>query len=533
MIRRIREWFLSLTGMIIAIVALSSFLIASYELDTWPWADTRPLRERYEFRRVSRADLAPILVAPGRAESSQRTVIRCELENMTGSASTTGGSSTLTWLLPEGTPVKRGEVLARLDAATYDEMLRQQAIVVEQAKASHLQTRLDFEIAQLAVREYLEGTVKETVEGLEGTLALARSDLSRARDRLEWTVKMNQKGYVSAAQIVTDRQAVTTLDLALQRQVGAYDLFMRFTLPKTEKTLRAAVTTAETSMNNEQVKLNRQVERFELLKKQVDRCTIRAPHDGVLYYYQEQRRGPNSQNTGIEEGIAVRQQQRLFYLPDLGAMEIQVALNEVVVDRIKPGLRAKVSFEALPHLEVEGQLVSVNQIPVPQNERGEDVRYFLGVVKLEHGGSGLKPGMTARVEIALPPRRDVLAVPHRAVVAEEGRSVCFVARGDDLERRTVRAGQATTRLVEILDGLSEGEEVALDPPGRNSRPRSLSGFAEVDWVPPPARPQAATPPKSQSDDRATRAPDSTGRRQDRRGKGAGQGGSRKRASNEG
>src|SRR5262249_14578007 len=208
--------------------------------------------------------------------------IRCELENLAGSSSTSGGSSTLIWMLPEGTPVRRGDVLARLDGATYEEMLRQQVIVVEQAKASHLQTRLDYEIARLAVREYLEGTVKETVQGMEGAIALARSDLSRAQERLEWTKRMNQKGYASVAQIVTDRQALATLDLALKRQLGAYDLFMRFTLPKTEKTLRAAVTTAETSMNSEYVKLQRQLERHALLKKQVDRCTIRAPHDGIL-----------------------------------------------------------------------------------------------------------------------------------------------------------------------------------------------------------------------------------------------------------
>src|SRR5579872_2782306 len=57
MIRRIREWVLSLTGMFVALVVLSSFLIASYELDTWPWADRRPVRERYEFWPVRRTTL--------------------------------------------------------------------------------------------------------------------------------------------------------------------------------------------------------------------------------------------------------------------------------------------------------------------------------------------------------------------------------------------------------------------------------------------------------------------------------------------
>jgi HlyD family secretion protein len=534
MIRRIREWLLSLTGMLVAVVVLSSFLIASYEFDTWPWADRRPLHERFEFRTVRRTTLEPIQSAPGRVESSRRTVIRCELENLAGSGLTGGGASTLIWIAPEGTHVRRGDVLARLDGATYEELLRQQSIVVEQAKASHLQARLDYEIAQLAVREYLEGTVQETVQGMEGSIALARSDVSRAQERLEWTQKMNQKGYASIAQIVTDRQTVATLDLALKRQVGTYDLFLKYTLPKTEKTLRAAVTTAQTSMNNEYVRLQRQLERYELLKKQVERCTIRAPHDGVLFYHKGGGRGgPNSQNAQIEEGMSVRQKQQLFYLPDLSEMEIQLALNESVVDRIRPGLRTRCRFEALPQLELSGQVVSVNQIPVQQGDRGEDVRYFQGEVKLDHPGAGHKPGMTARVEIILPPRRDVLSVPHRAVGTDQGRKVCWVPQGDQLVRREVRLGQATPELVEILEGLVEGEQVALDPPGRTGRPQSLSGFLEKDWVVPASPPSAgagAAPRSRAFDPTSSGAPD---RRKNRRKAADGKAGPRRRTPPQG
>ena len=55
-------------------LALSSFLVATHELGAWPWIDRRPLRERYFFKHVSRTDLNPVLNAPGRLESSKRTV---------------------------------------------------------------------------------------------------------------------------------------------------------------------------------------------------------------------------------------------------------------------------------------------------------------------------------------------------------------------------------------------------------------------------------------------------------------------------
>jgi HlyD family secretion protein len=486
MIRRIREMILNVTSVCIAVVALSSLLIASYELETWPWKENLPLRAQYEFRTVRRTTISPIMSAPGRVESAKRTVVQCQLENLAGSNSTSGGASTILWLIPEGTQVKAGDVLARLDSSGYEEMLRQQTIVVEQAKASHLQARLNHEIALLAVKEYVEGTVQETEQQMEGNLAMAQSDLTRAETRLEWTKMMNKKGYASVAQIETDKQTVTSGTLALQRQLGTYDLFKRFTKPRTQKTLQGEVTTALTSLNSEYVKLQRQLERFATLTKQVDRCTIRAPHDGIIFYYKNSGRGggggPNSQSSPVEEGAVVQQNKKLFFLPDLSDMEIQVALNESVVNRIAPGMHAKVRFEALPDLVLDGEVTTVDQIPVQQKDNGEDVRYFWSIVKLDRSGAGLKPGMSAEVDVNLATREDVLAVPHEAVVSEQNRKVCFVPRGDHLERRDVQVGLGTTNWIEITGGLSEGDEVALNPPVWGGHPRSLSGFDDsIPW----------------------------------------------------
>ena len=67
--------------------------------------------------------------------------------------------------------------------------------------------------------------------------------------------------------------------------------------------------------------------------------------------------------------MAVRQRQELFYLPDLSEMEVQVALNESVVNRVRTGMRAKVRFEALPDLELDGEVV--DDQPVSGQPRAE------------------------------------------------------------------------------------------------------------------------------------------------------------------
>jgi HlyD family secretion protein len=461
---RRNEWPLGWTSAILGLITASSYLAVTYGMDTWPWPDRRPLRERYMFHNVSRCDLAPILQAPGRLESARRTMVRCQLENLTGSrAGGMGSSSTLLETVPEGSIVKEGDVLARLDASNYEELLRQQIITVEQAKASYLQAQLNYDIAVLAVREYRDGTVQETLKGMEGQIALARSDLSRALDHLSWTKRMSDKGYSSVATIASEEHSVSQLQVSLQRQLTAMDLYQRFTLPKTEKTLEGQVKSTQTNLNNESLRLQRQLDRLALLKSQVERCIIRAPHDGMLFYYKDSN--PRGGRTSIEEGMTVRQRQILYYLPDLSEMEAQVILNESIVDRVAPGLGAKVRFEALPGVVVDGRVASIGQIPGGQSNDGEDIRYFIALVKLNAGVPGLKPNMSTRVDIALPLRKHVVAVPHQVLRLDGSKRICFVAQGESLERREVTVGQGTTDLIEITDGLEEGDQVALDPPG--------------------------------------------------------------------
>ena len=457
-------------------LAISSFFGISYSQDSWPFGDHRTVRERYSVTKVERVDLAPIVNVPGRVESIRKTIVRCELQNLAGQ--TAGGSSTLIELLPEGSAVKKGDVLGRLDGSNFEEMLRQQAIVVEQARASELQARLTYEIAVLSVKEYEEGTVLETLKGMEGTVALARSDLSRAKDHMEWSQRMNGKGYASLAQVINDANSTQQLDFSLKRQLSTVSLFQRFTRPKTKKTLLGEVKMAEMLLNNETLRLSRQLDRQKMIQGMVDHCVIRAPHDGYLYYVKEGR-----QPVQIEEGLVVRQGQGLFYLPDLTRLQVIAAFNESVVDRVSVGLPARVYFEAYPQLCLPGTVTTVNQIPVPQNDRGEDVRFFVGNVRLDATSPQLRPGMSSRVDIQLGNRKNVIAVPHRALISDHGRIFCYVYHDEQLEQRDVRTGSDTPELIEVVQGLEPGEEIALNPPETFVRPRPLLGFDQSDRAP--------------------------------------------------
>jgi HlyD family secretion protein len=267
---------------------------------------------------------------------------------------------------------------------------------------------------------------------------------------------MKAKGYVSASTVASDEYAAAQLELTLQREEGELDVFRRFTVPRTLRELEGEILGARANLDYLTLRARRHLERLETLQRQVDLCTIRAPHDGYVIHANDARR-----SILIEEGMPVRQNQTLFYLPDLDDMEVVALLNESIVEEVKVGMTASVQVEGIPHRFMRGRVTKVAQLAVP--DWRSDVRYFEGTVKLEDPLPGLKPGMSAQVEVQMARRQDVLAVPSEAITMADGQDVCFVVRGEDLERRPVKLGRVTLEMTEITHGLQEGEQVVLKP----------------------------------------------------------------------
>ncbi|MGP0069637.1 MAG: efflux RND transporter periplasmic adaptor subunit [Isosphaeraceae bacterium] len=442
----------------------------------------KPPIERYETTGVRRANLFPTLMASGRVESAKRTVIECQLENVAvgvrGQRVYAGGASTLISVVEDGTFVKSGDILAVLDSSDYEELLRVQKISVERAHADRLTAELDHEIARLAVMEFREGTMQETLEDFQRRLTLARSDLERAKDRLNWTHGMKAKGYVSASTVATDEYTVAQADEKLKQEESASLVFQKYSAPKTIRELEGGVQTTAATLQYEQLRSDRQNARLRMLERQVEACTIRAPHDGFVIHANDTRR-----QIVIEEGMPVRQRQPLFYLPDLKDMEIVAQLHESIVNDVRPGMLARVEVESQPDRDIVGRVKSVSQLPTVDWK--SDVRYYDAIVKLEQTPDGLRPGMTAQIEIAMPQRQNVLAVPSEAIGLADGRDVCFVVHDDGLERRDVKLGQVTREMTEVTDGLHEGEQVVLNP-----RVEESDSLAPVDIEAGPAAPKS-------------------------------------------
>jgi cobalt-zinc-cadmium efflux system membrane fusion protein len=134
-----------------------------------------------------------------------------------------------------------------------------------------------------------------------------------------------------------------------------------------------------------------------------------------------------------------------------------VDINEKDLARVRTGQKAVVTVGAFPDLKFEGR---INHIADTVDETTRTVK---ARVEVRNSGRKLKPEMFATVELALPADAPpVLAVPEDALQILDGRKILFVtADGTVFTPRPVATGRTSGSMVEITEGLAEGERYAV------------------------------------------------------------------------
>lgn len=415
---------------------------------------------------VLRVALQSTVTESGEIDSSEKTEIRCQLENIrffnAGVSLSTSGGSVIIELVPEGTMVKKGQVICQLDSSEYEEMVIQQQIELEEDLALFESARLTLETLKIQLAEYRDGLFLQQQEQLRGQIALAEADVQRQRDRLSWSEQMAKIGYMTQSQLGSEQNMMLQTEIALNKAKLAHKNLVTYTSEKRLIDLQSQIDSGESVLRFRQTRVDRDREDLKRYQQQVDFCTIRAPHDGYLIYSKDDDRL-------IEPGATVRERQNLFYLPDLQAMEVRAKLHESVVTRVRPGQRVRVKVEALPGAILEGEVVRVAALPVSIRSGGrggsrqsDDVKNYEGRVQLHVIPEGLMPGMSAQVEILTSQVDDALVIPPGALAVEKGRDICYVYTPRGIERREVTIGEYHPNMIQVTDGLGEGERVVLD-----------------------------------------------------------------------
>jgi multidrug efflux pump subunit AcrA (membrane-fusion protein) len=140
-------------------------------------------------------------------------------------------------------------------------------------------------------------------------------------------------------------------------------------------------------------------------------------------------------------------------------MQVKVGIHESKVDRLNLGMKAKIQLQ---ELVLEGQVSEIAEVTRPAGWWTGNLVKYDTIIKLPQH-PGLKPGMSAVVDIVLAEHQQVLTVPVAAIIEGSGGLFCWVQTAEGVQKRLVRVGDTNDQFSIILDGLNESDEVILNP----------------------------------------------------------------------
>lgn len=354
----------------------------------------------------------------------------------------------------KGDEVRKGEVLARLDAGPLELALTQAQLAEGQAKATIDQAEYTLEQAE-------EPWNDDDIDWAEAVLDWAEDELYYAEwwlSHAEWSLSRAEK---ALAEAIGDEVAEALAEVGLWRLEVEQCKRMRIpdalaSLLATEAQLEAmldafdevAVEAAESQLTAAKSQLKADGLAVTEAQKQLDEAVIIAPFDGVVT------------DVYFEEGNTISAATTIINLIILTNMELAVEVDEIDIVDVKVGQRALIEVDALPALQLEGNIISISTLP--KFESGI-VLYTVKIGFDAPPDSGLKIDMSAIADIIIVEQSNVLLVPSQAISQDsQGKPVVKVMANGNIEERLIVTGISDGFDTEIVDGLNQGDVVVIE-----------------------------------------------------------------------
>ena len=288
-----------------------------------------------------------------------------------------------------------------------------------------------------------------------------------------------------------------SLDAALSSAVARLNSVRSFLTVVTDNTLsatgvsastlndyRALITTARTNINTALTNVNAQIQEIAsqkltkekaadelalkvagsdpqeiagqeaavaLVNAQLAKTVIRAPFAGIV----------TMQDAEVGEIVAANIP--VVSVISKAKLEIEANVPEADTAKVNIGNSAVITFDAFGEsLKCEGKVVAID----PAATVVEGVPAYKTTFMLDRENPAIKPGLTANVTIKTQTRENVLVIPQRSIVYRGSKKVVLVIKEGvpEPEEREVTTGiRGTEGLIEILSGVSEGEQILASP----------------------------------------------------------------------
>ncbi len=324
-------------------------------------------------------------------------------------------------LIAEGTVVKKGDYVGRLDPTDVNEQIIDARLNLESAQSKYMQQKLDTTLTLKNERN----SIKDLVFEMEET-----------------NLELEQSIYETPA-------TIRKLEINLE---------------KAKRDLREKKENYEIKKNQAKAKMVEVGTELSKIKKQLNGLTdllksftIYSSSNGMITY------AKNWDGTKKKVGSSISPwSPTIANLPDLTKMESKTYANEVDIRKIKKDLPVKIGFDAFPEIEIDGIITSVAN--VGEKKKGSDIKIFQLLIKFSEINKDIRPGMTTSNRILTYSKEDVLIVPLEAVFSKDSIKFSYVKSGFSVDKKQIELGESNNNEVIIKRGLNEKDVVYLNKP---------------------------------------------------------------------
>jgi HlyD family secretion protein len=359
-------------------------------------------------------------LAVGRGDFQERVLLTGELESQRAIEvkvpQTRFFRLSLRALVPDGTPVAAGQVVAELDNSQFTGELEDKRLELagKESDAAREGAQVASEDAQRAF----------AVEEKRGALEKARIQAAVPHGLIPEREYQERQLALRRAEVGL---AKAEADRAAHRQASVADLAVK------------------------RIELARQEREVADALEAIGSLVLRAPSAGIALSAEDPWEGRK-----VRVGDDLYGGETVVLLPDLASLEVQTALSDIDDGRVRPGMAARLTLDAYPDRSYAGRVAEVS--PVAQESARSPVLRSFGVrvALLERDPARLRPGMSVKVEVLGPVRRGVLLAPRAALDLAAQPPRALLAGGG---AAPVELGACDPQRCVVLAGLAAGERL--------------------------------------------------------------------------
>ena len=312
-------------------------------------------------------------------------------------------------MIAEGTRVKKGQYVARLDPSELSGKLKDAQIEFETAQSKYITQQLDTALEMREKRDEL---------------------INLGYDVEEKQLELDQSQFEPPAQI-------KKTEIALDKAKRAYSQKKEnYQIKKQQNVAKMVQARGEKDqVQNELGGLRDLIKEF----------TILAPEDGMLIYAKNSWTGQQikggSQISSFDPTVAT--------LPDLNSMNSKTFVNEVDIRKVKKGQKVAIGLDALPDKQLTGTVSRVASSG--QKRPNSDSKVFEVIVEIDKVDDLIKPGMTSSNKIYTSELEDVLSIPLESLYNfQDSITYVYVKDGVSYRKQEIQVGEVNDTAAVIL-----------------------------------------------------------------------------------